>query len=105
MMNWSNLRSMSPEEKKIRDYTRYSILAGVAFEDAKNHPANTNADLYVALSHLACAEELGIRLHKFEDLQFNCTEEFSKDAFILVRDKLKELEDLISNLVLEKGVG
>lgn len=103
-VDFRRLRCESPQEKRIRECTLRKRLAEMCLHQAQSNAANANECLYDALSHLACIPECEINISLYDNLHYQYNLPFDKDVCILVKEKLKFLEQLIAKLIIEKGV-
>jgi len=96
---FERLRARTPEQKKLSDCKLRLRLAKICLEEAKIvSGTKANSCLYSALSHLAEVPELNVNLDTYEYLQYQYDIPFDADVCILVKTKVKELEDFIVQL-------
>lgn len=103
-VDFRRLRYESPEDKRIRECNMRKRLAELCLHEASRNASNANECLYNALSHLAEVPECEINIALYDDLIYQYNLEFNKDACILVKEKLKFLEQFIAKLIFEKGI-
>lgn len=104
-MHFRDILNRTPEQKKLGEYRMRRNLADLAVRSAKEDGTSANSDLYSALSHLAAVPELEINIAMYDDLQY--TPEgtpFNQDAYLLIRQKRKQLDDLIVDMEMKEGV-
>lgn len=98
MIDFSMIRRYTPEQKKLHDYKVHQILAASCIDHIKKDGSCSNKCIYDALSHLSQVPVLEINLNAYDRLIYQCNLPFDKDSYLLCKNKLAELEELISSM-------
>lgn len=92
------------KDRKIRDYQDALHMAKLNFDWLKKETFK-NQYVYNCISHLSGIEELQINLGEYSKFEYSIELELDKEFYLFARDKIKQAEDVIHNLIAEGPTG
>lgn len=101
-MNFRRLLEKDTPWYKCKTYKLKHNLASIALKESGTSE-KPNECLFICLSHLAEVPELQVNINMYDNFQLypKCFE-FDKETFLLCREKVKELDELISKIIVEE---
>lgn len=96
-IDFIKMMNRTPEEKKLSEYKLHLRLATMCVDAARSNSRKANSELYYALEHLSEVPECSVDINDYCDLPY-ATEEFDTNACLVVKEKLKLLEEVIADM-------